>query len=132
MIVVDTSALAAIVLKEPGWRDLVKYVGNAISVDHVVKEVCNAIWKASYLRKYLSFKEALKAYEVLELLIGKNILLHSERDYLDKALELALSHGITVYDAIYIALAIEKKAKLLTLDEKQRSVAKGLGVEVIP
>ena len=132
MIVVDASALATIILKEPNWRDLVRYVVNSISVDHVVKEVCNAIWRASYLKGYLTPNESLNAYKLLKSLIGKNVVLYPELEYLEEALRIALKYGITVYDALYIALAIKKKAKLLSLDEKQRKVAKDLGVEIIP
>jgi predicted nucleic acid-binding protein len=44
VIVVDASALAKYVLKEEGWREIRKVLeGGAVSVDHVVKEVSNAI-----------------------------------------------------------------------------------------
>ena len=46
MIVVDASLLAAFVLGEPGWERLASYVRGSCSVDHVVKEVANAIWKS--------------------------------------------------------------------------------------
>ncbi|WP_252900442.1 hypothetical protein [Vulcanisaeta sp. JCM 14467] len=46
MIVIDASALTAFILKEPGWQSLSKYIMNSVSVDHIIKEVMNAIWKA--------------------------------------------------------------------------------------
>jgi predicted nucleic acid-binding protein len=42
-----------------------------------------------------------------------------------------LDYGLTVYDALYIALAKEKKLPLLTLDERQREAALAFGVETI-
>ena len=37
---------------------------------------------------------------------------------LDKAFELACEHGRTVYDSIYLALAVEERANLVTGDKR--------------
>ena len=132
MIVVDASALVAFILKEEGWRNLSAYFTYAISVDHVVKEVANSIWKAFFLKKYLSKSEAKATYELLMMMIGKNVMLVPETDYLDRALEIALEQGVTVYDALYIALAKDRGVPLLTLDGKQREIANKLGLIVKP
>lgn len=39
---------------------------------------------------------------------------------------------LSYYDAAYLALAVERKAGLLTADEKLRKAAKKLGIEVGP
>ena len=44
---------------------------------------------------------------------------------------MALKTGITVYDALYIALAVEKKLLLATLDERQAKTAQALGAKII-
>ncbi|WFO74819.1 type II toxin-antitoxin system VapC family toxin [Desulfurococcaceae archaeon MEX13E-LK6-19] len=131
MIVVDASALSAFILKEPGWRALSKYLINSVSVDHIVKEVTNSIWKACVLKKIMSINEALKLYMIMSSMIGVNIVLEPEDKYIEKALKIALNHKITVYDALYLALAKEKNLPLLTLDEKQAQVAERLGIEII-
>ena len=46
-----------------------------------------------------------------------------------RALEIALEHGLTVYDAIYVAQA-EKLGELLTSDEERGKVAGSLGIKV--
>ncbi len=54
MIVIDASALTKYVLHEEGWEAVSTYIKGAkplYSVDHFVKEVGNAIWRYSYLRK---------------------------------------------------------------------------------
>ncbi len=130
MIVVDASALAAFILKEPGWKTLAKHLVYAYSVDHVVKETANAIWKAA-VRKAVGEEEAMRLYRLLARMIGKNIILEPEGDYVEKALEIALKHKVTVYDALYIALAEEKNLPLLTLDEKQARTAEELGVRIV-
>ncbi|RLE58858.1 MAG: VapC toxin family PIN domain ribonuclease [Thermoprotei archaeon] len=132
MIVVDASALAAFILREEGWENLAVHLVYSLSLDHVVKEVANVIWRTAYLRRLISMDEARMAYNLLRKMVGKNVLLEPELDYLDKALEIALSWGITVYDALYLALALEKNLPILSLDDKQRRVAKNLGLMVKP
>jgi predicted nucleic acid-binding protein len=51
---------------------------------------------------------------------------------LEGAFTLSITYGITVYDALYVALALERNLPLLTLDEKQKRVATTLGIHVKP
>ncbi len=132
MIVVDASALAAFILKEEGWEELARYLRRCVSVDHVVKEVANAIWRAFYLRKRMSLDEARYALRLLLKLVERSVEIYPEIRYLEKAFAISVEHGITVYDALYIALAKDRNLPLLTLDEKQRCIAKTLGIAVLP
>jgi len=46
VIVIDASALTKFVLKEEGWEEVTPYLKTgATSIDLVVKEVANAVWK---------------------------------------------------------------------------------------
>ena len=128
---VDASAVVAFVLREEGWEALRGYLTRCMSVDHLVKEATNAIWKHSVLRGFMSLEEARQAYGVLLMLVGKNIELHPQGDLMDEAFEIALRRKVTVYDALYVALAKEKGTPLLTLDSKQAEVAENEGVEVV-
>jgi predicted nucleic acid-binding protein len=47
-------------------------------------------------------------------------------------LGLASRHRLTVYDASYLALALEKKLPLATLDEELAAAARAEGVPVLP
>jgi predicted nucleic acid-binding protein len=51
VIVIDASVLASFLRKEPGWEKLVNYIKNGISVDLIVKEVNNILWKDIMLEK---------------------------------------------------------------------------------
>jgi predicted nucleic acid-binding protein len=51
---------------------------------------------------------------------------------MDNAFALALREDLTVYDSLYIELAREMNAKLLSLDQKQRKVANKEKVVTIP
>ena len=132
MIVVDASALVAFFLREEGWRELANYMARTISVDHVVKEFYNAVWKAYKLRRRITLSQAQQIIKLFKQYIEYNMELRSELEYVDEALSLAASLGVTVYDALYIALARSEQKPLLTLDEHQRKAAARIGVRVLP
>ncbi|MGC8983536.1 MAG: type II toxin-antitoxin system VapC family toxin [Desulfurococcaceae archaeon] len=131
MIVVDASVLAAFIRKEPNWEKLADIVKQCVTVDLALKEVLNAVWKDVAVRKVISEDVAAKLRQVLHLMVGINVLVEPGDKYLDKAFEIALKNNITVYDALYIALASEKNLPLATLDERQAAAAKAAGVRVL-
>jgi len=107
VIVIDTSALTAFILKEPGWQSLITYVTNSISIDHIVKEVMNAIWKAQ-VKGIVSREYAFKLRDILMSLIGKNVVLEPEEKYVDRAFMIAIDNKLPIYDSLHIALAMSK------------------------
>ena len=129
---VDASAVVAFFLREEGWENLKPYMKRGFSVDHVVKEFYNAVWKATYLYKTLDYESMQKVLELFNSYIENNLILEPEKKYIDKALNIALEAGITIYDSLYIALALDKKTPLLTLDKKQRDTALRLGIRTLP
>lgn len=131
MIVVDASLLAAFIRKEPGWEKLTEYLKLCVTVDLALKEALNAVWKDVVVRKTMSINVATQLMKILLSMVGVNIDVEPETKYLPKAFEIALKTGITVYDALYVALAMEKKLPLATLDEKQAKAAQTVGVKVI-
>ncbi len=50
---------------------------------------------------------------------------------LDRALPVASEHGLSVYDALYLELALRFNAPLATLDKKLAAAAAAAGVEVL-
>lgn len=48
-----------------------------------------------------------------------------------EAVDLAAKHGLTVYDALYLQLALDVEAPLATLDRKLAAAARAEGVDVI-
>ncbi|MGB9717136.1 MAG: type II toxin-antitoxin system VapC family toxin [Thermoproteota archaeon] len=131
MIVADSSAIIAFFLREEGWSELSKYMAATVSVDHTVKEFYNAVWKAVNLKR-IGVEEASRVLALFKEYVERNMALRREEEYTDKAFEIALENGITVYDALYIALAFHEKGSLLTLDDKQRYASKRLGITTIP
>lgn len=133
MIVIDASALAKYLMGEEGWTKVSEYIKDErplYSVDHVVKECANALWKHTYLTKRIRPPLAVKLFEgLLGLIETRVIILEEESKYIKRALEIALGYGITIYDALYIAQA-ERIGELITSDEKQSRVASLMGITV--
>ncbi|MEM2180598.1 MAG: type II toxin-antitoxin system VapC family toxin [Nitrososphaeria archaeon] len=131
MIVADSSAIVAFFLREEGWTELSKYMTMTVSVDHVIKEFYNAVWKAVNIKR-ISVEEVPRVLALFKDYVKRNMELRREEEHVDKALEIALENGITIYDALFIALALHEKGQLLTLDDKQRHASKRLGIMTIP
>ena len=130
MIVIDASALTKYLLREEGWHVVERFLERgACSVDHIVKEVANAIWKHSVVRGVIDTDLAIEIYKALKKLVSDVIVLEPQEEYLDKAMEIALQNKVTVYDALYIAQA-SYKGELLTADRQQAAIARRLGIVV--
>ena len=131
MIVIDASSLAKYVLKEEGWLKVEEYLLKEVcSIDHVIKEVANAIWKHSTIYSRVGEETAETMYGILKKLVEENIVKIERQDkYVDEAFKIALQNKITVYDALYLAQA-KHYGKLLTSDMKQAKIAEKLGIEV--
>jgi predicted nucleic acid-binding protein len=130
-MVIDASVLASFLRKESGWEIIANYMKNVISVDLIVKEVSNVLWKDYYVRKSVDKNTVFELYRLMKSLLGVNILLEDEEKYLDDAFEIATLTGVSIYDALYIAQAKKNKLPLITLDMKQKEAAEKVGVKVI-
>jgi len=130
VIVIDSSALAKYLLREVNWALVEGFLAKGLyTVNHALKEVSNAIWKHAVVRKRIPGKLGLKVYEQLKRLVdGRVLILEEEDKYLDKAVNIAMRYGITVYDSLYIAQAL-KLGELVTSDRKQAEVARKMGVK---
>jgi len=121
VIVVDASVLVKVVLKEPGW-DEIELDSNMATLDYALVEGMNAIWKA--IRRGRIAEETGKTLIAVLKLIGSGMLTFGAQNFFERGLEIALKENVTIYDALYIALAEALKAELLTADEKQYYAAK--------
>jgi len=130
VIVIDASALTAFIMKEESYQYISSYIKECISVDHIIKEVGNSIWKA-YVRGYISNNDAIKRFEILIKLMKNVIQLINEIDLIEEAMKIAMENKITIYDSLYIALAFKKKIPLLTIDNTQAKIAKKYNLEVV-
>jgi len=135
VIVVDSSAFIRFLIKEEGWERLIPYLdpdAEPCSVDLLIIETANAIWKYVERFKRIDEDQGLNLLERVMKLVEENVLrLESASSYLREALKISLRYGITVYDSLFIAQARSLNVKLITSDRKQIEVAQDLGVETV-
>jgi predicted nucleic acid-binding protein len=89
--------------------------------DLVYAEVGNVIWKR-YRRGEVSEAEAV---ELLADVLRLPLLITASDALLAAALRLAVGTGQTVYDCLYLALALQEKCVLLTGDRRLLSALEG-------
>ena len=129
MRVADSSALVKYYVREPGWERVRKVVlEGVITLELAVIEVANALWK-KVLRSEMSFDLAREIVE--DLTIRRALPLEPCKPYVAEALRIAVEHGITVYDALFIAFALKKGLELVTADSKQAEVAEKLSIKAL-
>jgi len=130
--VIDSSILTKFLLKEEGWRSILEILRETpYTLDLAIKETINAIWRRVRILRDISDEKAITLLN--DLINIKNLMLRVEDQdqYLHKALEIALKHGITIYDALFIAQAHSKKAILITADRRQHDIALKIGINSI-
>ncbi len=125
----DASALAALVMKEEGWERLLALLPSS-TLNLAFAEAYNAVWKHAKVLKDLSEEEEALALKALEEAKGLFNVLPMEK-YLKRSYEIAKAFSLTVYDSLYLAACEEEDLRLVTLDSRQKEVAKKLGLEVV-
>ncbi len=126
MKVIDSSILVMYFSKEPGWESAERILlDEIVTLDLAVKEVANALWK-KVIRGEMSLENAVS---IVEDLASGVIPLYRQEQFLSEALRIAARNHITVYDSLFIVLARDLEAVLVTLDKRQAEVANREGVE---
>ena len=77
-------------------------------------DVGNILWKKHRIGEL----EAREARDVLTDLRRLPLRLVGMSSYIESALALAIQYGRTVYDSVYLALAIHQGASFVTADQK--------------
>ncbi len=89
--------------------------GSLLAVpDLIFSEIGNILWKKNRLNE-LTGEESK---EILNEIIALPLKVEPSKSIARLAIEIALSYGITMYDAIYFSLAVVYDTKLLTADRK--------------
>jgi predicted nucleic acid-binding protein len=84
-----------------------------IAPDVLIAEVGNTLWKRSVLRGEIASAGAQAMYRDF---IDLRIPLRSSSALAEQALAIAVAHHHSLYDALYIALALERKCDLISAD----------------
>ncbi|MBL8226564.1 MAG: type II toxin-antitoxin system VapC family toxin [Chromatiales bacterium] len=129
MRVVDASIAAKWVVAEAGSdaaRRVLEGPGPLIAPDLLVAEVGNVLWK-KVTRRAITRRHAQEAIIWLPELFDR---LFDSAALAPRALELAVGHGATVYDSLYVALAeaAGREAVLVTADPVLQALASQAGM----
>ena len=126
-VVIDTSALIAVIVGEPERDRIVEFTtGNTlIGPGSIPWEIGNA-FSTMFKQNRLTLDEAQKG-----LLIFDSIPLRYIKPDFVKALKLSKQANMYAYDAYFLDCAIRYKAPLLTLDRKLKTSAQNLNIETM-
>jgi predicted nucleic acid-binding protein len=126
-LVIDTSAIVAVLLNEPEREALVRRTRGTtlLAPSSVHWQVGNAL--ASTLRRgKADVRAALKALEIY-----RQIPLRLLDVRIEDAVQLSAEHRVYAYDAYVLACARKQRCPLLSLDKALLRVASTIGVDVI-
>jgi predicted nucleic acid-binding protein len=126
-IVIDTSALIAVIVDEPERNRIVEVTtGNTlIGPGSIPWEIGNA-FSAMFKQNRLTLDEAQKG-----LVIFDSIPLRYIKPDFVNALKLSKQSNTYAYDAYLLDCAVRHKAPLLTLDRKLKTAAQNLNVKTM-
>lgn len=126
-IVIDTSAILAVITEQPEKKELIRHTHGAtlVAPSSVHWEVGNAL-SAMFKRRAIGLDEALR---LLESYAAIPIRLTDLA--LKQAVELSARLNIYAYDAYVIACAVNQRAPILTLDGGLRARARELKLDVL-
>ncbi len=126
-IVVDTSAIIAVIAGEPEKAKLIELTKDAtiVAPPSIDWEIGNA-FSAMLKRSRINLEQAIESIEVYQ-----EIVLDIVDIDLKEAVRLAGKFNIYAYDAYILQCAIEHKLPLISLDKRLIDVAKKEGIQVI-
>jgi predicted nucleic acid-binding protein len=125
--VIDTSALIRLYIPDgPIPEELEKFLveverGNSIAVasELLLVESANVLDRK---RKLNEISEA-ESTQLLADILSMPIRYVSHGPLIPEAFDLARQHGVTLYDAVYLALTLQQGAILFTADKEMRKIA---------
>ena len=126
-LVIDTSALIAVIVGEPERESIIQATTGhtLIGPGSIPWEVGNA-FSAMFKQDRLSLEEALKG-----LAIFMSIPLRYVEPDFEMALDISKKANLYAYDAYFLACAIRHKAPLLTLDRRLKMSAQNLNIKML-
>jgi len=126
-IVIDTSALIAVIVDEPERSKIIELTtGNTlIGPGSIPWEIGNA-FSAMFKQSRLNLEEARKGIKIFESIPIQYI----KPDFVN-AMTISKQTNMYAYDAYFLDCAIRYKAPILSLDQKLKIVAQNLKVALV-
>ncbi len=135
-VVLDTSAIIRLYIPDgelpAGLAELLEQaVGGDVALmvpDLALAEIAQVLRK----KERASFLTAAESDEILDAVLALPLDVIGHRELLPAALALARSRNLTVYDALFLALAEQRNAKLVTADERLKRAAGPMTAQEAP
>lgn len=132
--VIDTSALIRLFVPdgpaptglESFFRKVEQGVHLALAPELLVAELTNVLLKKIRMGELTE----TEGEELLQDLLAMPIRLLPHAAFMENALEVALQNSLTVYDALYLAVANQQNASIFSSDEQMVKVAKSLQLQI--
>ncbi len=118
ILVVDASVAVKWLFEENGSasaRRLLSPRRRLIAPDLLEIEFANAVWKRVQ-RRELEAEQAEELFDDFQQIVGQSLEIVASHGYLSTALGLAILTGSTVYDCLYLSLAMSQESSLITSD----------------
>jgi len=138
MITIDASAIIKVIITEEdseiAKKAFIKITEKGeplLSPNIVFSEVMNGLWKHHVLIKDINVRKLEMAKSSLNS-IYDNLGISNQPELAEDALKIAITHKITFYDSLYVALSVKMKAPLLTFDRPLSEKAEEIGFELYP
>ncbi len=126
-IVMDTSALIAVILNEPEKKKIIQITtGNTLVGPESIRWEMGNAFSAMFKQNRIDLRMAQKALSIFEVIPIRYL----DVDF-NHSLELAHGNKIYAYDAYFLDCAIRHKFPLITLDSKLKIKAKNTGINVL-
>jgi predicted nucleic acid-binding protein len=130
--VIDTSALIRLFIPDgPIPQGLEKFfmgvesgVNTAVAPELMLAEAASVLLKKARTGE-LSEEEG---QQMLKDIHGMPVRLFGHKDIIFDAYEIGRQHNLTVYDALFLALAVRHSAQLFSADEKMMQAVNALGL----
>lgn len=126
-LVIDASVVVKWFIPERGSTEAIKLLNSRTQLfapDIIRPEVVNTLWKL-HARQMLTVDEAS---DIIENFRSSPIAICSSDTLIAPAFEIAIAAGRTVYDSLYLALAIERNSVLITADQRLANAIKNTGL----
>jgi predicted nucleic acid-binding protein len=127
-VVIDASVVVKLYFEEEHSKaaeQCVARAGQLLAPDLLWAETANVIWK----RHRRGDLAADAAIEIAEQVLAMPVTIHPSSGLIPDALDLAVRLDRTVYDCMYLALAVRTKAVLVTADKRLVNALAGSPLE---
>jgi predicted nucleic acid-binding protein len=127
-ILLDASAIIAVIADEPGSQIVINCTQNAtiVSPSIISCEVANALTRMMKKNIIVSGEQMLNLAKNFKLIPIKMVNID-----LEKALEIAWKYKIYAYDAFYLEAAKKFQLPLITFDSGMKKIGIELGLNIL-